>query len=697
MKLLKYFKVLTAFVILSYYLNACSGKRNNPADLPKSPYARMQEINWVDVKWTEGFWADKFDLCRREIIPAVYKGLMSPDNSEHLDNLKIAADLQEGKFKGLNWSDGDCYKWIESMAYMYAVTKDPELNRMMDEWIDAITKAQQSDGYISTNMTLQNREKYKPKNAPHPGAYHEMYNMGHLLTASCIHYRATGKDNFLKVGIKVADLLQNIFHQGAPELKIMTGTMPNIMGLVDVYRITGERRYLEAAQVAVDIRGHMSDTTDFTQDHVPFREESEAVGHSVFATYLYSGAADIAAETGEKSLWFALDRIWKSAELRRSYITGGVCAIPKGISARGDKVVEAFGADYELPNRTAYNETCANIGNAMWNWRMLFLTGDAKYTDVMETVLYNSMLSAVSADGRNFFYANPLKWDGNTQGHTANFAAVRWPVFMCYCCPPSVARTIAGLGRWAYSISNDTLWVNLYGGNTLQTRMPDGSPVALKQESLYPWDGNVKITLIKVPKKALSIMIRIPGWVEDPSLKINTQNFDGNLKPGSYVAVNRKWKTGDVIELNLPMHVRLMEANPKVEDDRNNVAVMRGPVVYCAEFPKSENGDQIWKDGIYISENVVLTPKSEKDLFGGVVVLKGKALTTKDRDKFIKKNQPPASVSLSSDWNDQLYRKFKPQNLNTTEPGSLDITLIPYFAWENRGPAYMTVWIPLAR
>lgn len=694
---MKHLNVFPALILLSLCLNACSVKTINPADLPKSPHAKMKEINWADVKWTEGFWADKFDLCRREIIPAVYNGLMSTKNSEHLDNLKIAAGIQEGKFKGLNWSDGDCYKWIESMAFMYAVTKDPELDRMMDEWIAVIAKAQLSDGYISTNMTLQNRQKYMPKNGPHPGAYHEMYNMGHLLTAACIHYRATGKDNFLKIAIKTADLLQKVFHKGAPELKIMTGTMPNIMGLVDMYRVTGDKRYLEAAQVPVDVRGHMPNTTDFTQDHVPFREESEAVGHSVFATYLYSGAADIVAETGEPALMAALKRIWQSAEQRRTYITGGVCAIPKGISARGDNVVEAFGADYQLPNRTAYNETCANIGNAMWNWRMLFLTGDAKYTDIMETVLYNTMLSAVSADGRNFFYANPLKWDGNTEGQTNNFSSARWPVFGCYCCPPQVARTIAGLSRWAYSISNDTIWVHLYGGNSLQTRMPNGSKVALKQESLYPWDGDVKITLNEVPDKTMAIMLRIPGWVESPSLKINQQNFEDTLKPGSYVALDRKWINGDVIELNLPMPVRLMEANPKVEEDRNSVAVMRGPVVYCAEFPKSENGEQTWNNGIYLSEYVVLTPKMEKNMFGGVVVLTGKALTTRDRDKFIKKDQPVASLPASHGWDDQLYRKFTPQKLSTPEAGTLDITLIPYYAWENRGPSYMTVWIPLAR
>jgi uncharacterized protein len=699
MKTINYLKILTTIVLTSFFLSDCSVKTGNNSDLPMSPNAKMKEINWADVSWTKGFWADKSELCRKEIIPAVYKGLMSPENSEHLDNLKIAAGLQEGEYSGREWSDGDCYKWIESMAYMYAMTKDPELDRMMDKWIEIISKAQQPDGYISTNMTLLDRTPYMqhPNPNTYGGAYHEMYNEGHLLTAACTHYRATGKKNFLNVAIKLADHLEKVLKPGAKELRVVSGNLPTIMGLVDMYRVTGRKAYLKAAQVQVDLRGNLPNKSDLMQDHVPFREETEAVGHSVFATYLYAGVADLVAETSEQSLWTSLDQIWQSAALRRTYITGGACAIPKGKSARGDNVHEAFGADYQLPNRTAYNETCANIGNAMWNWRMLFLTGDAKYTDIVETVIYNTMLSSVSIDGRNFFYANPLEWNFNTEGQTRNFTPQRWPVHGCYCCPPQVARTIAGLGKWAYSVSNDTLWVHLFGGNKLQTRMPDGSTLALEQESLYPWEGDVKITLSEVSKKSMSVMLRIPGWVEGPSLKINQQSFEGILKSGSYVALSRKWSAGDVIELNLPMPVRLMEANPKVEDDQNSVAVVRGPVVYCAEFPKSENGEKTWNDGICLPENVVLTPKMEKDKFGGVVVLEGKALTAKGREQFVKKNLPEAAPMQSGGWDDLLYRKLTPRELKAPETGTFDVTLIPYYAWANRGPAYMRVWIPLAR
>jgi hypothetical protein len=690
--------LIVSLILFGLFLINCSSGKDKIADIPQSPFVKMQELSWTDVTWTEGFWADKFKLCNDRVIPAVYNGFMDPKNSEHIDNLKKAAGMMEGKFEGLDFSDGDSYKWIESLAFMYAVTKDEALDSIMDDWIGAIAKAQLPNGYISTNMQMKKRTPYmEAKTGRMPGTFHEMYNMGHLLTAACTHYRATGKDNFLNVARKLADHLVSTFKHGAPELRIMAGNLPNFMGLVDMYRVTGEKRYLEAALVPVDIRGHMPDTTDFTQDHVPFRDETEATGHSVFATYLYAGVADIVAETGDTSLKKALDRIWQSAALRRTYITGGVCALPEGVSARGDIIHEAFGADYQLPNRTAYNETCANVGNAMWNWRMLKLSGDAKYADMMETVLYNSMLSALSADGTNFFYANPLKWDFNKQGQGKNHTATRWATHSCYCCPPQLARTIAGLGRWFYGVSNDTLWVNLYGGNTLQTKLPGGKEIALTQETNYPWEGEVKITLGKVPANSISVMIRIPDWAEGATIKINGEKYNGTLNHGTYAAISRKWSRGDVVELSLPMQARFMEAHPKVEDCKNSVAVMRGPIVYCAEFPKEENGEQIWNNGVSLSANSVLTPKMESEMFGGVVVLKGKAITKNDQKLLVKKNEQVSSVVDSSGWNQMLYRQLIPSQEASSGTGSQDLTLIPYFTWANRGPAYMSVWIPLLK
>jgi len=689
-----YLMPLVSLVLIPAVPAAESGTPDGQPHL--RPQAKMCGVGLDDVRWTEGFWAERWELCRREMLPSVERALSDPANSEQLINLKIAAGLATGEYRGTDWSDGDCYKWLEALALMFATTRDPELDRKMDKWIAIIARAQSPDGYLSTNMTLRQRPRYVPPPRRYGGTFHEMYNMGHLLTAACTHHQATGKDRFLRIARKTGDHLHRVLTAGAPELVVTSGNLPVIMGLVDLYRTTGDRRYLETAQVIVDARGAAPGGSDLTQDHVPLREETEAVGHAVFATYLYCGATDVYAETGERALWEALQRIWTSAALRRTYITGGACAIPNGKSARGDDVHEAFGADYQLPNRTAYNETCANVGNAMWNWRLLELTGDARHAEIMETVLYNSLLSAVSADGRQFCYANPLTWTGEADGPTKHHTGTRWSVHSCYCCPPQVARTIAGLGRWAYSVSDDAVWVHLYGGNRLQTRLPDGQAVALVQETRYPWEGRIKLTWSAAPAAETTLRLRIPSWADGAALRVNGQPVPEGAQPGTYAALRRHWTPGDCVELDLPLAVRLMEAHPQVEDCRNRVAVCRGPVVYCLELPKSDNGEEIWNEGVFLAENVQLAPRFEKDFLGGVTVLMGRGLTFAGRDRFIQDNAsaPPPAIG---DWDSRLYRPLTPRDLKPPSGGKVDLTLIPYFAWANRGLSFMEVWIPLAR
>ncbi|MHC4691259.1 MAG: glycoside hydrolase family 127 protein [Planctomycetota bacterium] len=662
----------------------------------RSPYVRVRNVDLDAVRWTEGFWADKFELCRSATLPSVHKGLLNPLNSEHLINFKIAAGLEKAPRRSTAWSDGDCYKWLEAVALVYQVTRDPELDRLMDEWIDIIAKAQAPDGYIATQIGNDTSKRLK---MPH---IHELYCMGHLLTAACIHHRVTGKDSFLAIARKTGDFLYEQFQPRPPRLVHFPWNPSAYMGLIELYRTTRDRRYLELAEILINNRGsspgggdHRNGGTDQTQDRVPLRKETQAVGHAVCATYLYCGAADLFAETGDITLLNALQRIWLNVTTRKMYITGAVGA-GGGVSARGDPLHEAFLDDYELPNRSAYNETCSNIGNAMWNWRMLALTGDAKYADIMERVLYNSMLSTVSADGKKFFYCNPLKWTGEEKGPHKHHTATRWSIHSCYCCPPQVARTIAGLSGWAYGVSKEELWIHLYGGSTIKTRLPDGTEVSLEQETKYPWNGHVAITFQNTPDRPISLKLRIPAWTEGATLKINARHSRSDCKPGSYTTLRRRWSAGDKIELELPLKVRLIEANPRIGELRNAVAVMRGPIVYCLELPKKQNGQSIWNDGIFLSENVHFKSRFDRDRLGGITVLTGRALNTEEKQRFARDRQTSISPR-SIDWTNQLYRRFESRPLNGREIGTVDIELIPYFAWANRGVSWMEVWIPLAR
>jgi hypothetical protein len=602
-----------------------------------------------------------------------------PDNSANFNNLEIAAGIKRGEFIGNHWSDGDCYKWIEAAAYVYSITRDEQLDRTMDEKIAVIAKAQAPDGYISTQIQLTGKQRWQDLR------HHELYNMGHLLTAACTHHRATGKTNFLEIARKVGDYLDGVFSPRPKELAHFGFNPSNIMGAVDLYRATGEPRYLDLAKTFVDMRGSVPGGSDQNQAAVPLRRELEAVGHAVTAGYLWCGAADVYAETGEKALLDALLRLWQDVTARKMYVTGAIGALHHGESFRQvlkrwprDSVHEAFGAPYQLPNRTAYNETCANIALAMWNRRMLALSGDAKYADVMERVLYNSMLSGIGVEGKDFFYTNVLRRCGDEVPLLNNDSATRWPdttpnsPVRCFCCPPNVARTIAGLQGWAYSLSDDAVWVHLYGSDVLETDVAGGSPLHLTQETRYPWDGKITVTVNEAPSRPFAVMLRIPGWADGAAAKINGQPVAAPLKPGTYAEFRRRWSPGERIEIELPMDVALVEAHPLVEEARNHAAVMRGPIVYCLESVDLPEGAAI--DDVRLPRGPCWTTRHEPELLGGVTVL-----------------QTEACVVPSPQTGDGLYHKVP-----TGQARTVPIRLIPYYAWCNRGRAEMTVWIPLA-
>ncbi len=637
----------------------------------KSPYQKLSPLEHDAVKWKDGFWGRLHKLCRETILPSMRAALDEPENGAVFSNFAIAAGLQEGERKGTMWSDGDCYKYMEALTHVYGVTGEPALIDQLDELIDMIAAAQEEDGYISTPMQLSD-DKERWTNLHD----HELYNIGHLLTAASVHHRITGKRNFLGIAIKLADYLCSVFVPCPPELAHFGFNPSNTMGAVDLYRVTGKEKYLELAQTFVDMRGSQPGGKDLNQSLVSLREETRAVGHAVTAGYLYCGAADVYAETGEAALLEALERIWDNAVLSKMYITGGTSAQHSGASQRPEfggqagAVHEAFGYEYSLPNATAYNETCANIAHAMWNWRMLNLSGDAKYADIVELVIYNSMLSSMSLDGIKFCYTNPLRWYGEDHPLLSQDTYERWYLLYCYCCPTNTARTIALLHNWIYSRSDEGLWLHLYGSNEVNTTLADGSAFALTQQTDYPWDGAVRITIDAAPAHAVALMLRIPGWSDESSLSVNDESSDVPLQPGSYAELKRAWKAGDVIELSLPMRPRMIKAHPKAEEIRNHVAVMRGPIVYCLEGLDLPAGISILD--VYAPDDMGLTASREDELLGGVMAIKGVARHITERN-----------------GSKALYLEA-----GSEREADLDIMLIPYYAWNNRGINEMTVWLP---
>jgi DUF1680 family protein len=448
------------------------------------------------------------------------------------------------------------------------------------------------------------------------------------------------------------------------------------MGMVELYRTTREPRYLELARKFLALRALITDGGDDNQDRVPFVEQREALGHAVRANYLFAGAADLYAENGDDELIAALEPIWDNVVQEKMYITGACGALYDGASPDGSedqehitRVHQAYGRNYQLPNVTAHNETCAAIGNVLWNWRMFLVTGDAKYVDVLELALYNAVLSGVSLDGVDYFYVNPLR-QVEPLPVALRWPRMRVPFMTSYCCPPNVLRTIAEVSGLAYSTSKDTIWVNLYGGNELSTEL-NGKPLKLTQTTNYPWDGKIKIVVDECPTTEFALKLRIPGWAEGATIRVNGKQQGEAEAAGKYSEARRLWKEGDTVELNLPMHARLIEANPLVEENRNQVAVERGPIVYCLESADLPEGVRV--GDVSIPADAKLVARFEPQVLGGVTVI-----------------ETTGVAHPSGDWSKQLYRP-----LERGKGREIPLRLIPYFAWSNRGPSEMSVWLPL--
>lgn len=672
------FKMKKHIILLSTVLFSTSFLAQNKGLVAnsQSPYSKLQSVGLEDVKWTNGFWKEQFDVETKSTLPYMWDLYHNDSISHAYKNFEIAAGLMKGKFSGPSFHDGDFYKIFEGMAATYAVTKDKKLDQEMDKAIALFAKVQRKDGYIHTPVLIDERWGTLGPEEVKKQLGFEKYNMGHLMTAACIHYRATGKTNFLNIAKGVADYLYDFYKKASPELARNAICPSHYMGIVEMYRTTKNPKYLELANNLIDIRGTTDDGTDDNQDRVPFRQQTTAMGHAVRANYLYAGVADLYAETGEKKLLDNLESIWDDVTYRKMYITGACGALYDGVSPDGtsydptvvQKIHQAYGRPFQLPNATAHTETCANIGNVLWNWRMLQITGDAKYADIVELALYNSVLSGVNLEGDKFCYNNPLnvsndlpfqqRWGNEREGY----------IKLSNCCAPNVTRTVAEVGNYAYNLSKEGLYVNLYGSNTLNTKTLNGESLEIEQQTNYPWDGKITLKITKAPKEMQTFFLRIPGWSQNASISINNKKNNDKIVSGTYFKVNQKWKKGDVIELNLPMPVELMQANPLVEEVKNQVAVKRGPLVYCLESDQLPANTSV--------NDVILNLNSDFKI--DFAELKNRKFMTIEA----------SSIIADNSWNKTLYKPIAAK-----DGKSVTIKLIPYFAWGNKGKGEMTVWM----
>ena len=636
------------------------------------------------VKIRDGFWSRYQDIAKDKIIPYQWRVLNDqvPDTepSHAIANFRIAAGLEEGEFHGYVFQDSDVAKWLEAVAYRLSIAPDEELERTADGVIDLIAAAQEEDGYLDTFFQIAEPEK-KFTNLLD---CHELYCAGHMTEAAVAYYEATGKDKLLAVMRRFIDLIDEKIGPEEGKLHGYPGHPELELALCRLYRATGEERYLRLCEYMVNARGTephyfdwelekrehrgfwgdgYQDRVDkrYNQSHKPIREQTEAVGHSVRAGYLYTGVADLAAETGDESLARAARTLWDNIVGRQMYITGGV-----GSQVWG----EAFSFDYHLPNDSAYNETCAAISMVFFAKRMLRMDPDSRYSDVMERLIYNGTISGMALDGEHFFYTNPLSmWESATRksGVAGHIRSKRPGWFGCACCPPNLARMITSLGSYVWSSSADTIYAHLYVGSDAELDV-GGQKVRVAQRGNYPWDGHITFT---ASAGEYALAMRIPGWARTFTVKVNGAGTSPSVVKG-YAILRRTWQDGDTVELELPMPVEFVESNPLLREDDGRVALMRGPVVYCLEA--ADNGECL--DALSVSDPADFEPEEASTVFPGEVDLVGTAW----------RRRPWTS--------DTLYRRVEACD----DLDAVPVRLVPYAFWGNRDDTReMTVWVRFDR
>lgn len=693
--------------------SAAKAQQHGLVDMHASKQAVMSNTALGATQWTGGFWKERFDTFHHTSIPSMFETWKSKEG-KGWNNFLVAAQKIEGEHHGPAFHDGDMYKWCESLAAVYAVTKDPAIDAIMDEFISLVAASQREDGYIHTQVNIAelNAKKKKKEQGDNTvvgtaqgtgndGALgnklnFETYNIGHLINSAIVHKRATGKTTFFNVALKAAEFLINFAKNNPDELAKCAVCPSHYMAVAELYRETGDKRYLDLAQTLIDIRGSQPDGTDDNQDREAFREQYEAKGHAVRANYLYAGATDLFLETGEAQLMKNLTAIWDDMVNRKMYITGGVGALYNGVSPDGtdykpanwQQTHQAFGRPYQLPQSTAHNETCANIGNMLFNWRMLQATGEAKYADLVETCLYNSILTGISLDGTKYLYTNPLRLSKDLP-YNLRWSRERQSLISCFCCPPNTLRTVCEAQEYAYTVSDHALWLQLYGQNTLSTTL-GGKPLKVTQTTDYPFDGRIELTIDAVGKKCLSTLnLRIPEWCDKATVTINGEQQDINVQPNTFITLNRDWKKGDKIVFDMPMRARLIEANPLVEEANGEVCVKRGPLVYCLEEIDIEGNENVAPYAEKVTEPRTASPVSIDD----IVIPANAQFTPVDIEiagSKMKALDATVLLKSSKSWKGTLYRELTPATKK------VKVRLIPHYAYGNRGLHDMTIFMKAA-
>ena len=651
-------RITTILLCAAAIILLTSADKNKKANHQDGGYP-ITPVQFTSVKVGDGFWGQRLKASREVTIPLAFSKCEETGRYENF--VKAAHPSEDYKVGGLAFDDTDVYKTIEGASYVLQTYPDKKLEAYIDSVLVIVAGGQEPDGYLYTARTMN------PKH-PHQWAgehrwekveelSHEFYNLGHMVEGAVAHYQATGKRNFLDIAIKYADCVIREVGLGPGQVDRVPGHQIAEMALCRLYLVTGEKKYLDQAKYFLDRRGRTANRDPYNQSHLPITEQDEAVGHAVRATYMYSGIADVAALTGDKEYIETIDRIWDNIVSKKFYITGGIGATRHG---------EAFGKNYELPNASAYCETCAAIGNVYVNHRMFLLHGDSKYYDVLERTLYNGLLSGVSLKGDGFFYPNPLESAGGYE---------RKPWFGCACCPSNICRFIPSVPGYVYAVKDDDLYVNLYMSNTL-TQKVKGKDVVLRQETGYPWNGDVNIIIDKNAAKSFSLKLRIPGWVrgevapgglysyaDGKSLSykvlVNGEEVSSDLDKG-YFTITRNWKKGDKVSLHLDMEPRIVTAREEVEADKGRIAVEMGPIVYCAEQP--DNDFRV--SGFLVGE------KPDLKVTDGDIV-----------------GHPVKKITLEG--------RYFTHGLGKGEMIVRDVTatMVPYYAWCHRGAGYMAVWL----